>query len=513
MTSAQTEAQEDSRERWRVALAFGAIVALLHALLANRYGLFRDELYFIVCGRHPAFGYVDQPPLVPLLAAGLYELGGLPALRVAAALAAGGTVAVTVALTRLLGGERLAMLAAGTAAATAPVLIALTSVLTTSTFDPLTWTALAYLLVRGLRCEDSRALILAGVVAGVSLQIKYSLLLWAPGLAAAIVVTGQRRLLSHKALWLGLAVAAAIALPSFIWQAANGFPFLELGAAAEAKNTKVPHGAFLLNQFLIVNPVWLGLALAGLGAPFLGSRFRDLRFLAIAFGVYVVVVRLGHGKDYYLAAAYPALFAIGAAALEPLVRRRAAQLALGAAAAVGLAISAAILPMTAPVLSPPGLADHMQRIGIAPPKQEKSFAGTELPQLFADQLGWGDFTRQVGTAWRRIPADERARTGVKTDNYGEAAALDVLGAPFGLPPALTGHNQYFLWGLRGQAPQHLLVVQDDIEDLKPFCREVIVLGTTASRWAMAYENGKTIAWCREVRPPLAELWPGLKSYR
>ena len=165
------------------------------------------------------------------------------------------------------------------------------------------------------------------------------------------------------------------------------------------------------------------------------------------------------------------------------------------------------------ILSPPALAAHIERIGFAPQQQEKSFKGTELPQLFADQLGWRDFTRQVAAAWRRIPAAERAHTGIKVDNYGEAAALDLYAGPQGLPPALTGHNQYFLWGLRGQSPRNLLVVQDEVADLRPYCRDVIVLGETWSRYAMAYENGKPIAWCRGLRVPLATLWPQLKAYR
>jgi 4-amino-4-deoxy-L-arabinose transferase-like glycosyltransferase len=502
-----------ARSDWTPLIA-GVAVALLHALVGHRYGLFRDELYFIVCGRHPAFGYVDQPPLVPLLAAGLYDLGGsVWALRFAAALAAGGTVAVTMLLTRLLGGNGIAMAMAGLAAALAPVLVGLSATLSTSTFDPLTWTALAYFVVRAIRLSDDRALLFAGLVAGVSLEIKYSLLLWAPGLALGILATPERALLTRKTLWLGLALATAVALPSIIWQGLHGWPFLELGAAAGDKNADTALVPFVLNQFLILNPLFALLAVAGLVVPFVSTRFRDLRFLPIAFVVYFAVVRLGNGKDYYLAAAYPALFAIAAAALAPLARTTAARAAFATATVSAVAISALILPLAAPILVPASLAAYMQRIGIAPQQQEKSFAGTALPQLFADQLGWRDFAHQVGAAWQRIPFAERARTGIKVDNYGEAAALDVLGAPYALPPALTGHNQYFLWGLRGQQPEHLLVVQDGVEDLRPLCRETVVLGVTASRWAMAHENGKAIVWCRAIEPPLAQLWPALKRYR
>jgi hypothetical protein len=153
---------------------------------------------------------------------------------------------------------------------------------------------------------------------------------------------------------------------------------------------------------------------------------------------------------------------------------------------------------------------YMKRIGIAPQQQERSFKGTALPQVFADQLGWHDFTREVEAAWNRIPAAERAMTAIKVDNYGEAAALDLYAR--GLPPALSGHNQYFLWGLRGQKPRDVMVVQDDMEGLKPYCRQAIQLGTTWSPYAMAYENGKVIALCRGVTPSLATLWPETKNF-
>jgi len=180
----------------------------------------------------------------------------------------------------------------------------------------------------------------------------------------------------------------------------------------------------------------------------------------------------------------------------------------GAAIVVSLAMS----PLALPVLPPPLLVAYITRLGIAPQQQERSFRGTVLPQLFADQLGWHDFSGQVMAAWQRIPESQRRRTGIKVDNYGEAASLDLYAGPLGLPPVLSGHNQYFLWGLRGQNPVDLLVVQNHVERLRPYCRDTQVLGQTGSPYAMASENGKMIAWCRGLRTPLSALWPEIKNY-
>jgi 4-amino-4-deoxy-L-arabinose transferase-like glycosyltransferase len=493
------------------ALVSALIVFAFHLVLGGRYDLFRDELYFIVCGQHPALGYVDQPPGVPLMAAALYKLGlGAWGLRFPVAVAAAALVWLAVRFVRMLGGGTVAIVFAALACAIAPMLMGLVATLNTSAFDPLAWTAVAYLMVKACREENDRALLFAGLVAGLALQIKYAMVFWIIGLTVGLILTPERRLLLRPAFWIGAALAAAIAVPSFLWQFAHGFPFLDLGAAAKAKNADVAFLPFLGNQVFVMNPAFAPVWIAGLRAPFTFRPLKDLRFLVIGAVVVVVIVRLGHGKDYYLAPLYPMLFTIGAVSLEPLVRNMIGKVVAGIDATAAVAFSALAAPLALPILSPPLLEAYIHRIGIAPQQQERSFKGTILPQQFADQLGWHDFARQVEMAWRRIPLSERSTTAIKVDNYGEAAALDLYGK--GLPSALSGHNQYFLWGLRGQRPTNVLSVQDDLSDMIPYCRKVTLLGTTSSRYAMAYENDKVIALCESVKPPLIELWPQLKNF-
>ncbi len=493
------------------ALLAALIVFAFHLALGGRYDLFRDELYFIVCGQHPAFGYVDQPPAVPLLAASLYRFGlGAFGLRVPTAIAAGVLVWLAMRFARLLGGERTAEAMAGLACAIAPMLMGIVATLNTSAFDPLAWTAVACLLVKAGRDGDDRALIAAGVVAGVALQIKYAMLFWMAGLTIGLILTPERRLLLRPAFWIGAALAAAIALPSFLWQYLHGFPFLELGAAAKGKNADFPLLPFLANQVMVMNPAFAPLWIAGLVAPFAVSRLHHLRFLVIGAIMVVVIVRVGHGKDYYLSPLYPTLFTIGAAAIAPWMRTRMGRIVGPIALAAGVSISAIAAPMALPILAPPMLEAYLQRLGIAPQQQERSFKGTVLPQVMADQLGWHDYVQQVEAAWQRIPPGERAATAIKVENYGEAAALDLYGR--GLPPALSGHNQYYLWGLRGQHPTNVLTIQDDIADVRPYCRRATLLGVTDSRYAMAFENGKVIVLCESVKPPFASLWSQFKFY-
>lgn len=501
---------------WRkdtLALICGLLAFGLHAMFAGRYDLFRDELYFIVCGRHPAFGYADQPPVVPLLAAGLYALGhSVWWVRLPGSLAAGALGWLAVRMARLLGGGAAAGVGAALCVTIAPMLMGIVATLTTTFLDPLAWTAIAGCFGYTIKTGDRRALLFCGLIAGVDLETKYSLVFWCVSLAGGLALTPERKVLVRKELWFGIALAAIIALPSLAWQALHGFPFLELAAAAREKNADTPPLAFVLNQVLVMNPILAPVWLVGLAAPFVTERLRSVRFLSIGFIICAALVILTHGKDYYLAAGYPVMFVVGAVAITDWVRAASGRVALVGWAVVALAFSVLTSPLALPVLTPPALKTYMKSLPVKPQQQEKGFKGTLLPQLFADQLGWHDFTAEVGAAWDKIPPAERARTAIKVDNYGEAAALDVYGRPYGLPPALSGHNQYYLWGLRGQHPLNLLVVQNHPERLAPYCEQATVLATTASPDAMAYENGKVIAYCRGLKVDMRSIWPDLKNY-
>lgn len=496
--------------RDRVALILTTAVAAFHLAFANRYDLFRDELYFIVCGRHPALGYADQPPLVPFLAAGAYALGEQTwVVRLPAVFAAAAVVWVVVAFARLLGARDGAAWIAGLAAGTAPMLMGLTATLNTTTFEPLVWTTVGYGLARAALLDDRRALLWTGLVAGFAMEAKYALPLWLLALALGLAFFPERRLFRYRELWAGLAIALGIAIPSVVWQAAHGFPFVELVRNAGQKDLAVSPAAFALNQIMVLNPLFAPIWLCGLIGPFFTRELRAVRFVSIAFLISALTIIAGHGKDYYLAPAYPPLFAMGGVVIERLLRNTFLRIAY-TVAAVALALIAA--PLALPILPPQTLASYQQELHLGSQPQEQGDSGDALPPTFADMLGWHDFVREVARAYDALPRRERTHTSIVVDNYGEAAALDVYGPVYELPPALSGHNQYFMWGLRDQHPANLLRVQSHPDRLRPFCVEMTMLGTTQSRYARSFENGKAIAFCRKVHPSLSTLWPSLRLF-
>jgi 4-amino-4-deoxy-L-arabinose transferase-like glycosyltransferase len=486
-----------NRIRWALSLLAFAI----HLGVAARYDFFRDELYFIVCGRHPAFGYLDQPPLIPLLAAASQLFGqNLVLLRAVAALGAFGVVWFTCLIAELAEAEPLGVALAGIAAATAPVFLGLTATLGTSTFEPLAWTALTYFVARAVVRGDARAWLWAGLVAGLALELKYALPLYAVPLLAGLVLTRQK--LGRHAV-LGLGIAALIALPSAIWQLAHGLPFLELVRASGEKNVAVQPVQFVIGQLLVMNPFYAPLWLLGAAAPFVDRRFKPWRFVSIAFALTSGIMIAMHAKDYYLAPAYGPVLALGATAIDRWLRPRWLKLLPLAPA---LALSAVAAPLALPILEPDALAAYMRRLHLAPASGEK-LSQSDIPQTFADMVGWRSYVKNVGAAYRSLPREQQDHLVILGRNYGESAAIDLYGAAEGLPLSIGRHNQYWLWGPR--AAELVLFINWKPEQLTGWCSEARVVGRSSAEHVMPYENNVPITLCT-LKQPLREIWPELK---
>lgn len=498
--------------RLRVGFGLALAVVVLHLLVAGRYDFFRDELYFIVCGRHPAFGYVDQPPLIPLWAALSQAFGeNLVILRLPAAMCAAATVYVACAFVRLLGGGRFAELLAGVAVGFAPMFLGLDYTLNTSIAEPLAWTLVAYLVARRIVLDDRAAIVWLGVVVGVALECKYAIPFYLIALAVALLLTPQRRILATREMGIAAAVAFALASPSLVWQAMHGWPFIELllDGSAAGKNAVVPALAFLGNQIFVMNVLFAPVWIAGIAAPFTIARFAPLRSLSLAYLIVCAMMIASHGKDYYLAPAYATLFAIGAVAIEPWLRWPAVRTVYVGFALVVAAVAA---PLAIPVLSPAQLVAYMHALHITSQSQERSSAGSTLPQLFADQMGWRDLARQVAGAYVGLSPDERARTAIIASNYGEAAALDVYGPFYGLPPALSGHNNYYLWGTHGYDGSSILRINADLDRYRKRCATARQLLVIASPDAVPDEQRINVIHCRTFQRPLGEAWPDFKFF-
>jgi len=492
---------------WLIALAVG----ILHLAIGGRYDAQRNELYFLVCGWHPDFGYVDQPPLVPLIAAATQIFGiNIWLLRLPAAIAAVGLVFVCAAFARLLGGGTRAAIIAALAAGIAPGLAALTSHLTTSTFEPIAWTGVAFLLTRAVFKERRSDLIWAGVLSGIAMEAKWGIAVWLVALAAGVIVTPARRILLWRQFWLGLAVAAILVAPNLIWQWRHGWPFFEviLPHLDRQKDFTGPLWRFEWKQAVSMNLLLAPLWLAGAIAPFVDRRLAAARFLAFAFMTATAIYYLERGTNYYLFPVYPTMFAVGAVFYEQL-HNSLTRIWL----ATAIVVSAIYAPVALPILAPTDLARYLEFTHLRPEPIEAAGVGAPLTQSLSDELGWRDLESKVAAALHQLSPQDRGRVAIIASNYGEAAALDVYGGADGLPQALSGHNQYFLWGPRGHDGSLILHVGGSMARWADVCGFVEEVSRFGGPYVMPYENDRPIFICRDLRMPLADLWSKLKRFR
>ncbi len=506
-------------------LSRGALVAaalVLHAATAWRYGYFRDELYFIACAKHLAWGYVDQPPMVAFAAWLAAPLGyGLVALRALPILAAALTVWLAMALARELGGGRYAQLLAGTATLLAPAYLLLGNTLTTTSFEPLFWTLSIYLAVRIVRAPAAEAprwwLSLAAALA-LGAYCKYSIALAVAALAVGAALTPQRRTLLTGWTVLAAGFAFALVAPNLGWQAMHGWPFLDVlrgdaahrpsfqnGLALESRDLAINARDFALEQLLYTNPVAAPIWLAGLIAPLRVAALRDLRFITIAYAIAFVAAVALAAKGYYIVGFYAALFAIGAVALE-----RASSAVRVALCALIVASGIAAAPLSLPVLPVESLIAYAKALGLT--GRDGSPAHLIQP-VFAEEFGWERLARDVARVYGALPAAERRDAAVYADTYGDAGALDFYGPRYGLPPAISSQNNYYLWGTRGYDGKTMIAIgATRIDLLRKYYRSVVLVGTSTEPYRWVVEGPAPIYLCRDPIAPLTVIWPALRWY-
>jgi len=490
---------------WLAPLALAGLAVALHLACGERYGFFRDELYFVACGQRLAAGYVDQPPLVALLARAAWWLSGdgrsVLLFRLPAALAHAGGVLVAAGIAARLGGGGWARGLAALAATVSPIQLAQGHLLTMNVLELLLWSGVALSALQAASGRP-RAWLLAGALLGLTLLDKYSGAFLAVALLLGLLVTGGRAHLRSPWLWAGVALAAALALPAALWQWRHGWPFLELlENGRRYKNVSAPPLHVLAEAALQTGPAAALLALAGLAWLLAARAAAPGRFLGAAL-LALLAALLGLGaKPYYLAPALAPLVAAGAVALEARVRRGWLR---GFAAASVLLSAAPAIPLVVPILPIDRMLAWQARLGQKPERMERLDYG-DVPQHFADQLGWRERVAAVVAVVEALPAADRARAVIFTTNYGRAAALELLGGP-GLPPVVSGHNQYFLWGVPGD-PVVVVALGGRAEAFAPDFAEVsLVARTPAVPLGMPYESEIPIFVLRGPRAPVAELF-------
>ena len=468
----------------------GVGTAVLLLAVAARYGPHRDEMYFVRVGGAPAWGYVDQPPLTPLLAHAVDALtgGSLVGLRVPSALMAGLVVVLTGLLAAEFGGGRRAQVIAAASAAVSSFLLATAHLLSTTTVDVLIWTLLSWLVVRALR--DGGAVWLAvGAVAGIGLENKLQPAFLLGALLIGVLAVGPRAALRSRWPWLGGAVALALWAPNLVWQAAHGFPMFAVAASIAAGGSASSQPWYLFPPFLVVlvSPLLVPVWALGWWRLARDPALATWRAFAPASALLVVVFMATGGKPYYVAGLYPVLLAAGGEPVAAWTRRSVGRARVFVAALALALINNALIVL--PVLPVTAIA-----------------VSNALNPDLGETVGWPKFAETVAGVRAGLPD---ARVAVLARNYGEAGAVDrYLPA---LRPAHSGHNAYWDLGPPPADATAVIVVGYRAEQLQAWFGRVEQAAVVDNGVGLDNDEQGVPVWvARDPRAPWPELWPQLR---
>ena len=489
---------------------------IFHCIYNNRYGYFRVEFDYLACGDHLAWGYVDQPPLVPFLTHVSRSVLGesLRAIRFLPALWISLTVVLAGMIAREFGGRRYALLLTSVAVLVAPMYLSDGSMLTTNCLEPLLWMGCAYFAILAIKRNDPQQWLWFGVVAGLGMEEKYSIAVFGFAVVVGLLLTEQRRFLLSKWMWLGGLAAFVIFLPNLLWNIKYDFPFVQLmhNIRANGRDVVLSPWEYFSQQVLIMQPLAAPIWITGVGALLIWPRLKPFRALGWSYLVAFAVFAILTGKNYYLTPIYPMLLAAGGVAIEAAIERWRQGWLKPAYVILLLAMGAWFAPLTVPILPIDRFIVYMNKFPIKVPRSEHSHRRAVLPQHYADQFGWQEIVDEVNVAWQKIPQAERADCGIFAQDYGQAGAIDFLGRRYGLPPTLSGHQTYFLWGPRGYSGNCLIVLDDRRSRLEELFSQVELVGTSVDN-PYALERQIPVFVCRGRKfSSLSEIWPQLKKW-
>jgi hypothetical protein len=513
--------QHSSRSPMVSAMALVWAIAIarffFHLYFNNRYGYFRDEFDYIACGDHLAWGYVDQPPLIPFLIHLCRVLLGdsLRSIRFIPAVATSLLVVQAAVIARELGGKTYAMLLTAITVVIAPQYLSNGSLLGTNCLEPNLWMACAYFAILAIKRNQPYYWLWVGVFAGIGLEEKYSIAFFVAGIVVGLLVTDQRRVFLSKWLYLGAIAGFLIFLPNLLWNIHNHWPFLQLmhNIRDSGRDVVLPAGQFFLQQTLLIDPITAPIWITGVAAFFFSARLKPFRLLGWSYLVCYAIFFALHGKNYYLAPIYPMLLAAGAVMLESALSRPRLSWLKPAIVVILLASGSHLTPIAVPVLPPDKFLAYTRTLPMKLPVMEHSHARAPLPQWYADQFGWNEIVAETALAWNQLSADERHDCGIFAQDYGQAGAIDFLGRHYGLPRSLSGHQSWWLWGPRGYSGNCMIVLDDSRARLEELWTSVQYVGTSADN-PYALEKQIPVFICRGAKfGTLAQLWPELKHWR
>jgi 4-amino-4-deoxy-L-arabinose transferase-like glycosyltransferase len=495
-------------------IALGCFILHLVVNLTGTYGFFRDELYYIACSDHLAWGYVDQPPfsLLVLKISRLLFGDSLTAIRITPVLMHTGTIILTGLMVKEMGGKTFALLIACLAVALSPIHLGMSLIFSMNSIDTFIWALSVYLILKLINTQNQSYWIWLGIVLGIGLMNKISVLFLGFGIFVGFIVT-NRQWFATRWPYIAGAIVFILFLPYVLWNIANDYAHLEfIHNASTSKYAGLSALSFIKDQLLFLNPIATPLWIAGLLGLFFYLPLKKYRILAwIYLTAFAILILNGTSKGEYLAPAYASLFAAAGVFAEQKLAGKFVVWIKFAYPILILVTAIFLLPMILPVLPVDKYIVYSKKLGIVPSSNEGKIL-SELPQFYADMFGWKEKAKDVALVYNGLSEDEKKRCAIVSSNYGRCGAIDFFGDPLGLPKSIGTHNNYWIWGPRNYTGELVIILGGTYEDHVNDFESVILAGVSTCNYCMPYENDINIFLCKGLKYPLQQVWPAEKHY-
>ncbi len=496
--------QTISEYKYLFIIAFANFILVYLSSFTKGYGYFIDEFYYIACAFRPAFGYIDHPPLAPLILTVYQFIFGtsILAIRILPALAESASVFFTGILVKEIGGGKFAQSLAAIAIAASPVIVTFVGFYSMNAYEPLIAIAFMIYTVKMIKENDPKRWILLGIIMGLGIMNKHTFAVFIIMMIFSLLVSGKWRLLINRWFALGSFIAFLIFIPNIIWQIQNNFPSLEFYKnISTSKNIYTPPLAFFLNQVMDMSPFTFPLWLIGFIFLLLSKKIKEFRFLGILFlSLFLVMMFSGSSRPDRLAFAYPAAFAGGAFFIEVFILKHNLKWLKFATIFLLYAGLALAIPITLPYLSYNNVKEYTKYLGLN--TELESGNKPPLPQILADRIGWEEKFNLVLNAYNSLTDKEKKETLIAAGNYGQAGALELFGKKYNFPTVVCGHNTYYLWSkdkLHGNIVLQLGQPRD-FNGMKERFNDVVEFpGKFTNPYVTNHENNLVVFICREPK--------------
>ncbi|PWN06036.1 ArnT family glycosyltransferase [Rhodohalobacter mucosus] len=489
--------------RFKKYLPIIGVLALLKLIIHwfgnQNYGFHRDELLHLSVSEHMAWGYFEFPPFIALIGKLSYLLFdySLVGTRLFPMLAGIGILILCCLIAKELGGKSKAVLLSGICILAFVPFYRNHTLFQPVAFDQFFWTAGFYLLIKFFNSKKKEHLLLMGLMAGLGLMNKYTMLVWGLGLTVGLIFYKRGEL--YKSTWLYIAggISFLVFLPNLMWQIQHDIPFLlHLDVLNQKQLANISPFEFGLAQLEL--PLTLAVSLIGLFALFLNEKMKKYRSVGVTVSVIFITMWVMKSKAYYFFAAYPVLFAAGAVQIEKwFINRPGWNYAVAAALFIP---AIPFIPQATPILPIETYVEYMN-------KQENEQGRIELTGDYADMFGWEEQVELVDSVYKSLLSEYNPEDIVIwAENYGEAGAVKILGDKYGLPDPISRHGSFWLWGYGNKDAEVWISLGNEKGSVGHVFEETELVKIITHKYAIGEENGIPLYICRKPKVDIEEWW-------